>query len=75
MKKRLLLLMVTVLLFATTYAQQAPITESYFVNKYALSPSYAGNSENGYIVRQLYAILEWHQWCPTDLKTKLPPGV
>jgi len=34
-------------LFASSlYAQQLPLTESYFVDKYSLSSAYAGNSEN-----------------------------
>jgi type IX secretion system PorP/SprF family membrane protein len=36
-----------VALFASTlYAQQLPLTESYFVDRYSLSSAYAGNSEN-----------------------------
>ena len=49
MKKRHLLLLGTLLLASVAMAQEVPMTESYFVNKYALSPSYAGNSENGYL--------------------------
>ena len=49
MKKILLLLVCSLLLGSEVFAQEIPLTESYFVNKYALSPSYAGNSENGYL--------------------------
>ena len=49
MKKKHLLLLGTMLLASVAFSQQTPLTESYFVNKYALSPSYAGNSENGYL--------------------------
>lgn len=31
---------------SSLYGQQLPLTESYFVNRYALSSGYAGNSEN-----------------------------
>ena len=47
MKKILLLLVYSLLFGSAAFAQEMPLTESYFVNKYALSPSYAGNSENG----------------------------
>ena len=49
MKKRLLLLSAVLLFSLGAFAQQIPLTDSYFINKYALSPAYAGNSENGYL--------------------------
>ena len=49
MKKILLLLVYSLLFGSIAVGQEIPLTESYFVNKYALSPSYAGNSENGYL--------------------------
>lgn len=50
MKKILILITVSLLFGSSILAQQVPMTESYFVNRYALSPSYAGNSENGYLM-------------------------
>lgn len=50
MKKILLLLVCSLMLGSAAFAQEMPLTESYFVNKYALSPSYAGNnSQSGYL--------------------------
>jgi type IX secretion system PorP/SprF family membrane protein len=34
---------------ATLYAQQSPLSESYFVDKYTLAPSYAGNVNARYL--------------------------
>ena len=49
MKNRLIIILVFLLASTVMYGQQMPLTESYFVNRYELSPSYAGNSENGYL--------------------------
>lgn len=47
MKKHILLLTISSLLFITaSYGQQLPLNENYFVNRYNLSSAYAGNSEN-----------------------------
>lgn len=41
------LMMIGIVLFCSSlYGQQLPLTESCFVNRYALSSAYAGNSEN-----------------------------
>lgn len=49
MKKGLLILFGSVFFSLSVFAQQLPLTETYFINKYNLSPSYAGNSQNGYL--------------------------
>jgi len=44
--KNLFITICLVLVASCLYAQQLPLTESYFVDKYSLSSAYAGNSEN-----------------------------
>jgi len=44
--KNLFITICLVLFASSMYAQQLPLTESYFVDKYSLSSAYAGNSEN-----------------------------
>ncbi len=41
--KRLFILITCLLTGVTIYAQQMPISENYFLDKYSLAPSYAGN--------------------------------
>jgi len=41
--KKLLLFLITILTAATAYSQQSPLSEGYFMDKYSLAPSYAGN--------------------------------
>lgn len=49
MRKIFLIFTVFFLFSTVVLGQELPMTESYFVNKYALSPSYAGNSGSGYL--------------------------
>ena len=44
--KKILLIISGLLLVSALYAQQLPISESYFVDNYSLSSAYAGNSQN-----------------------------
>ncbi len=44
--KKLFITICLALFASCLYAQQLPLTESYFVDKYSLSSAYAGNSEN-----------------------------
>ena len=44
--KRFLIAIAFFLIALVSYSQQLPVSESYMINKYALSPAYAGNSEN-----------------------------
>ena len=44
--KKIFITICVVLFASSLYAQQLPLTESYFVDKYSLSSAYAGNSEN-----------------------------
>lgn len=48
--KRQVLILTILLLGASLRAQQIPLSESYFMDKYSLMPSYAGNFDPGYIV-------------------------
>jgi type IX secretion system PorP/SprF family membrane protein len=48
--KKTLLIITGILLTAALRAQQAPLSESYFMDKYSLMPSYAGNFNPGYLV-------------------------
>jgi type IX secretion system PorP/SprF family membrane protein len=48
--KKLLLLLITLLTAATVFSQQVPISENYFMDKYSLAPSYAGNFNPGYLI-------------------------
>jgi type IX secretion system PorP/SprF family membrane protein len=47
--KKLLTILTIISTAATLYAQQIPISESYFLDKYSLSPSYAGNFNAKYL--------------------------
>ena len=44
--KNILIIISALLLSSSLLGQQLPLTESYFVDKYALSSAFAGNSEN-----------------------------
>lgn len=48
--KKLLLILTMILTGATIYSQQTPLSENYFMDKYSLSPSYAGNFNPRYLV-------------------------
>jgi type IX secretion system PorP/SprF family membrane protein len=41
--KKLIIISIVILSGAVLYAQQMPISENYFLDKYSLAPSYAGN--------------------------------
>ena len=47
--KKLAILSILTVFFVTLKAQQSPLSESYFMDKYTLSPSYAGNFNPKYI--------------------------
>jgi type IX secretion system PorP/SprF family membrane protein len=47
--KRLIIILTTILTGAAIYAQQSPLSESYFMDKYTLAPSYAGNYNSKYL--------------------------
>jgi len=49
MMKRLILIFTGILILTTLAAQQIPLSESYYIDKYSFSPSYAGNQNAGYI--------------------------
>lgn len=46
MKRLTLTIVISLLALSATYAQQWPLNENYYINKYSLSSAYAGNSEN-----------------------------
>ena len=48
MKKQIIILS-TILLTTAAYAQQSPLSESYFLDKYTLAPSYAGNFNSKFL--------------------------
>lgn len=48
--KKLLLFLITILTAVTAYSQQIPLSENYFMDKYSLAPSYAGNFNPGYLI-------------------------
>jgi len=47
--KRLIILILSIFSASEMFAQQMPISENYFLDKYSLSPSYAGNFNNRYL--------------------------
>lgn len=47
--KKLIIILSALLLGAEMIAQQSPLSESYFMDKYSLSPSYAGNQNIKYL--------------------------
>lgn len=47
--KKLLLISATLLILAAANAQQSPLSENYFLDKYSLAPSYAGNFNTRYL--------------------------
>jgi len=49
MKKLLLILIVTIS-WASLMAQQVPLSENYFMDRYSLAPSYAGNYNAKYLI-------------------------
>jgi len=48
--KKLIIILTTLLTGVTVYSQQTPLSENYFMDKYSLAPSYAGNFNPRYIV-------------------------
>lgn len=47
--KKLIILLTCILPGVAIYGQQMPISENYFLDKYSLAPSYAGNFNNNYL--------------------------
>jgi type IX secretion system PorP/SprF family membrane protein len=47
--KKLISILIGIISGATLYAQQMPLSENYFMDKYSLSPSYAGSFNNRYL--------------------------
>jgi type IX secretion system PorP/SprF family membrane protein len=47
--KKLLITLIGIISGAILYAQQMPLSENYFLDKYSLAPSYAGNFNNRYL--------------------------
>ena len=47
--KKISVILVTLLSGITCYAQQSPLSESYFLDKYSLAPSYAGNFNSKFL--------------------------
>jgi type IX secretion system PorP/SprF family membrane protein len=47
--KKLISIIIGILSGATVFAQQMPLSENYFLDKYSLAPSYAGNFNNKYL--------------------------
>lgn len=47
--KKILTILVTILISTVLKAQQTPISENYFLDKYSLAPSYAGNYNAKYL--------------------------
>ncbi|MCU0473289.1 MAG: PorP/SprF family type IX secretion system membrane protein [Bacteroidales bacterium] len=47
--KRILIILTTILTGAAAYSQQSPLSESYFLDRYTLAPSYAGNFNSRYL--------------------------
>jgi type IX secretion system PorP/SprF family membrane protein len=47
--KKLLITLIGIITGAMLYAQQMPLSENYFLDKYSLAPSYAGNFNNRYL--------------------------
>jgi type IX secretion system PorP/SprF family membrane protein len=47
--KRILIILTAIFIGATAIAQQSPLSESYFLDKYTLAPSYAGNFNSKYL--------------------------
>jgi type IX secretion system PorP/SprF family membrane protein len=50
MMKRLIILLSGVLMSLTVLAQQSPLSENYYMDKYSLAPSYAGNYNPKYLI-------------------------
>lgn len=48
--KRLFTILLTTLTWSSLFAQQSPLSENYFMDKYSLAPSYAGNYNPKYLV-------------------------
>jgi type IX secretion system PorP/SprF family membrane protein len=47
--KKLILTLICIVLGVILYAQQMPLSENYFLDRYSLAPSYAGNFNNKYL--------------------------
>jgi type IX secretion system PorP/SprF family membrane protein len=48
--KRIYIILTLLLTGAAVYAQQSPLSENYFLDKYSFAPSYAGNFNNQFIL-------------------------
>jgi len=48
--KKLLIILAAIITEVSTYSQQIPISENYFMDKYSLAPSYAGNYNAKYLM-------------------------
>lgn len=75
MKKLLLLLSAALLLSMGCFAQQIPLTDSYFINKFALSPAYAGNSQNGYLFANYLTYWTGISEAPKTLRLSFQNGI
>jgi len=47
--KKAIIIIIGIISGATLFGQQMPLSENYFLDKYSLSPSYAGNFNNKYL--------------------------
>jgi len=48
--KKLAIILIGILTGVALFGQQAPLSENYFMDRYSLAPSYAGNFNAGYLV-------------------------
>ena len=48
--KRIILILTGTIIATALYAQQSPLSENYFMDKYSLAPSYAGNYNPKYLI-------------------------
>ncbi len=48
--KKLKIIILLIITAATAFSQQSPLSENYFMDKYSLAPSYAGNYNPKYLV-------------------------
>ena len=48
--KKIIIISITTLIWGTLSAQQSPISENYFMDRYSLAPSYAGNFNPKYLI-------------------------
>lgn len=48
--KKLIIIIILLIPAATAFSQQAPLSENYYMDKYSLAPSYAGNYNPKYLI-------------------------